>query len=282
MICNNCKKEISDGLSVCPECGAKLGEIEKTVGLWTDPINIPLIDSGATEQLAKNTASAGVGFGEAIKLFFKKYADFTGRSVRSEFWWAFLFNSIVNIVIIGVSIFVPFLAILGIAFIVPSISICARRFHDVGKSGWHTLLLLIPIVGVILLLIDFVKESDKDNAWGPKPGTQASTGIQETVDERIYRLSREHEPKNVNTPEGRQILDMALSKIIPTYSSETELANAIVQCNPQDIKANIDAMDMDTLLVVRKALQNHIDKNGETGSVSMVLRGVDVILRDMV
>ena len=85
-----------------------------------------------------------MSFGEAIKSVFSKYATFSGRARRSEFWYFFLFNVLVSLVL---SI-IPFLSILSfiwaLGVLVPTLAVTVRRFHDIGKSGWYYLLFLIP------------------------------------------------------------------------------------------------------------------------------------------
>ena len=104
---------------------------------------------------------------DAVKLFFTRYADFKGRSRRSEFWWASLVIGIVGSVISSV---VPSLGgVWSLIILVPSLAICVRRLHDIGKSGWWYLLNLIPVVGQIIVIIWFCKDSTEDNQWGPNP-----------------------------------------------------------------------------------------------------------------
>ena len=107
------------------------------------------------------------GFIEAIKLAFVHYADFKGRSRRSEYWWFTLFNIIVSGVL---SIALPdFAWIWTLAVLIPGLSLCVRRLHDVGKSGWFYLWTLLPLAGFIIILIQFCKDSTEDNQWGPNP-----------------------------------------------------------------------------------------------------------------
>ncbi|MBQ8237409.1 MAG: DUF805 domain-containing protein [Oscillospiraceae bacterium] len=108
-----------------------------------------------------------VSFVDAIKLAFTRYAEFGGRSRRSEYWWFTLFNMIVSFVI---SAIIPdFAWIWSLAVLVPGLAICIRRLHDVGKSGWFYLWMLLPLVGWIIILIQFCKDSTEDNQWGPNP-----------------------------------------------------------------------------------------------------------------
>ena len=108
-----------------------------------------------------------VSFIEAIKLFFTRYADFKGRSRRSEYWWASLATFIVTSVLTAI---IPNLVgVWNLVILVPSIAICIRRLHDIGKSGWWYLINFIPLVGQILMLIWACKDSTEDNQWGPNP-----------------------------------------------------------------------------------------------------------------
>ena len=98
---------------------------------------------------------------------FKKYADFNGRSRRSEFWYFQLFFMIIYIALLLLSTQIPALGILlGIfvlGILVPSIAVNIRRMHDVGKSGWYC---LIPIYSLILA---FTAGDMGTNEYGPDP-----------------------------------------------------------------------------------------------------------------
>lgn len=110
---------------------------------------------------------APVSFIDAIKLFFTRYADFGGRSRRSEFWWAILFTNIVSMAF--TAIIPDFSWIWTLAILVPSLAIEFRRLHDVGKSAWWLLWNLLPLAGQIILLVQFCKDSTEDNQYGPNP-----------------------------------------------------------------------------------------------------------------
>ena len=107
-----------------------------------------------------------VGFFEAVKLAFTHYADFKGRARRSEYWWFTLFNIIVSGVI---SAIVPdFAWIWSLVVLIPGLAIVVRRLHDVGKSGWFYLWILVPIVGAFILLFQLCKDSQPGaNQYGP-------------------------------------------------------------------------------------------------------------------
>lgn len=100
-----------------------------------------------------------MSFGEAIKACFQKYATFSGRARRSEYWYFALFNFLIGLVLAIIGKMLPFLAILsslyGLAILIPGIAISVRRLHDIGKSGWTMLIYLIPaiIYGVLLSIM---------------------------------------------------------------------------------------------------------------------------------
>ncbi len=109
-----------------------------------------------------------VTFIEAIKLYFTRYTDFSTRSRRSEYWFAFLFTSLVSGFI---SAIIPDLGwIWSLATLIPSLALSIRRLHDIGKSAWWLLISLIPLVGGIILLVFTCKDSEPGaNQWGPSP-----------------------------------------------------------------------------------------------------------------
>ena len=109
-----------------------------------------------------------VDFKEAIERFIYNAMDFSGRATRSEFWYVFLALLVVNLVLTRVS----FLGIIfSLIIFIPNTSLCCRRLHDIGKSAWYLLLLLIPIVGWIAIIVILAMDSDPNsNEWGnPAP-----------------------------------------------------------------------------------------------------------------
>ena len=108
------------------------------------------------------------------RVVLERYALFSGRAGRAEFWWFFLANLIVGAIlsILGraATIFVILYALYGLALIIPSLAVSIRRLHDIGRSGWWILIGLIPIVGVIVLLIFHATAGEpQPNAYGPTP-----------------------------------------------------------------------------------------------------------------
>lgn len=115
-------------------------------------------------------------FPEAVRTaILERYADFQGRSARSEYWWFVLFMVLLNFALGILSQILGSFgdligALVGLALLIPGIALTIRRFHDIDMSGWFTLLLLIPIVNIILILIWFTRAGTAgDNRFGADP-----------------------------------------------------------------------------------------------------------------
>lgn len=168
MYCSNCGTEAGQA-GFCPNCGTNLygakpyGNVE-TFNLIT-----------------------------AYKSMFKKYAQFNGRSRRSEYWLASVMNFII-VMAFYLIMFIPMMiditsngepssltaGIMGIfgllifayaiAILVPSLAMSVRRLHDTGRSGWFLLLNLIPYIGGIIIFVFSVLDSQPGaNQYGPNP-----------------------------------------------------------------------------------------------------------------
>lgn len=111
----------------------------------------------------------------------KRYADFSGRSRRKEYWM-FLLGVIIAAVILSIvegvlglqgmvgGVYGPLTLLLILGIIIPSIAVQVRRFHDQDKSGWFVLLGFIPIVGGLIVLVFMLLEGTKGpNRFGPDP-----------------------------------------------------------------------------------------------------------------
>ena len=114
----------------------------------------------------------------------KKYAEFSGRSRRKEYWMFFLFNVIILIVLsvldsmLG-TVNAPYgigmlTGLYVLATLVPNIAVTIRRLHDTDRSGWWILLGLIPVVGIVLLVFMFLEGTRGDNGFGPDPKAAAA------------------------------------------------------------------------------------------------------------
>lgn len=122
-----------------------------------------------------------MGFSQAVKTCLSKYATFSGRAARSEYWWFTFFIVLVYLAfivfaqIVGEdSPLVGFAALALLIFIlamfIPIIAVSVRRLHDLNQSGWFYLLVLIPGLGALALTIWFCfKGTAGDNRFGPDP-----------------------------------------------------------------------------------------------------------------
>jgi len=168
MYCSNCGTDAGQA-SFCPNCGTNLYGVKS---------------SGNVETFNLITA---------YKSMFKKYAQFNGRSRRSEYWLASVMNFII-VMAFYLIMFIPMMiditsngepsgltvGIMGIfgllifayaiAILVPSLAMSVRRLHDTGRSGWFLLLNLIPYIGGIILFVFSVLDSQPGaNQYGPNP-----------------------------------------------------------------------------------------------------------------
>jgi uncharacterized membrane protein YhaH (DUF805 family) len=145
-------------------------------------------------------------------MVWKRYADFSGRSRRKEYWMFALYNFLIvfalalvaaigmafifhvngnewsdwngSSIVIAVMLFTP-LGLYFLALIIPGIAVAVRRFHDSGKSGWLLLLIIvlgiIPFIGLIASIIRIVimcLDSDPGvNQYGPSPKYSELAGM---------------------------------------------------------------------------------------------------------
>ncbi len=128
-----------------------------------------------------------MGFLDALKTVFReKYATFSGRASRSEYWWSYLglFVASMSLQIVGfvgaiilgsineTLALVPLLIMIAgiFALLIPTLAVNVRRLHDTGKSGWMLIIVLIPCIGFILWLVWMIEDGQAHvNAYGPVP-----------------------------------------------------------------------------------------------------------------
>jgi uncharacterized membrane protein YhaH (DUF805 family) len=109
----------------------------------------------------------------------RKYAVFTGRARRREYWMFTLVNVLISIAlgIVDAIIGTDFGAgygilgtIYGLAVVIPSIAVGVRRLHDTGRTGWWILIGLVPCAGFIVLIVFYAMDGQRwDNQYGPDP-----------------------------------------------------------------------------------------------------------------
>ncbi|MBE6477494.1 MAG: DUF805 domain-containing protein [Propionibacteriaceae bacterium] len=133
-----------------------------------------------------------MGFGQSIKTVYSKYATFSGRASRSEFWWFILFSFLVNLVfsvlntiahtagIVDPETTTPalfILALFNLGTFIPLLALYARRLHDTGRSAALLLLLLLAGIGsLILLILCALAGQPGPNQYGDDPLGRAGSG----------------------------------------------------------------------------------------------------------
>lgn len=109
----------------------------------------------------------------AVKTVLSKYATFSGRAARPEYWWWVLATIILFLVLglidgalvapmLGFEAFEPTAGqpislIASLGLLIPNLAVAARRLHDTDKSGWWLLLGLIPLIGNLVLIFLLVQ-----------------------------------------------------------------------------------------------------------------------------
>ena len=112
-----------------------------------------------------------MNFGDAIKAGFSNYVNFPGRAVRSEYWYWALFIALASIVTLAVDYVIDYQVtstLLNLATFLPGLAVVIRRLHDLDRTGWWFLLVLIPVIGWIVLIIwACTKGTEGPNRFGP-------------------------------------------------------------------------------------------------------------------
>ena len=121
-----------------------------------------------------------MSFGEAIQTVFRKYAEFTGRATRAEFWWWALFNvlvasalSLFNVIRIGNNAYLGSLlaGLWSIAVLLPSLAVAVRRLRDAGYGWGYLFFILVPVAGIVVLIVYWAQPTK-----AAVPPTTAATG----------------------------------------------------------------------------------------------------------
>jgi uncharacterized membrane protein YhaH (DUF805 family) len=110
----------------------------------------------------------------------KKYAVFSGRSRRMEFWYFVLFNIVVGVVLALIDILLGTFSAAGnigllssiysLAVLIPTLAVIVRRLHDIDRTGWWIFINLIPLIGTIVLLVfALTPGTPGSNRYGPDP-----------------------------------------------------------------------------------------------------------------
>jgi uncharacterized membrane protein YhaH (DUF805 family) len=172
MYCRNCGSTISENAAVCLNCGVKAGVGRKfcpQCGAQPDPLAVICVKCGVVLNKhgindTKHQLNDIVDdFGSAITTCFRKYATFSGRANKSEYWYWILFTVLLR--------FIPIINIISIVVLfIPRLSAAVRRLHDTGRSGAWVLVGFIPLVGWIWLIFLLCEDSvEGENEYGPNP-----------------------------------------------------------------------------------------------------------------
>lgn len=157
--CTECGEFISGNFVDCPNCGCPLKN-DKEKDVSKELINHTTVSS------TKKEASENY-----LLICVKKYAKFSGRATQGEFW-GFWIQYIVALLFLwfisrnDIVFMRGFATIFYIFLFIPSVAVSVRRLHDVNKSGWNMLWIFLPVVGIIILTIYWLQESDEDNQYG--------------------------------------------------------------------------------------------------------------------
>jgi uncharacterized membrane protein YhaH (DUF805 family) len=119
----------------------------------------------------------------------KKYADFSGRARRKEFWLYYLCLMVATIIVTIFDMVVGtydyqysvglFYVIFSLGVFIPTLAVSVRRLHDTDRRGWWYLLIFIPILGGLALLVLFcLNGTEGPNRFGPDPKTETVEDLQ--------------------------------------------------------------------------------------------------------
>lgn len=121
-----------------------------------------------------------MSFVHAISAAFGRYASFSGRATRAEFWLFWLLNVSVSVTLdlSAIALDSPALAVAAFgwsaALFLPQLSVAVRRLHDTDRSGWWSWLIAVPVVGPAwMAVVMSLAGSQEANKYGPAPAQVA-------------------------------------------------------------------------------------------------------------
>lgn len=190
MFCTNCGTEAATG-KFCANCGTAL----KTAATKASPTKAATATAAAVSAAPRDASGmigsanpntfSGMNLVQAVTSFFRKYATFTGRATRSEYWYVALAQGLASFAFWillslsyrpgdfyfgGFAVLLVFVAmVVWVGLILPSVAIAVRRLHDIGQSGWLVLLTFIPFGAIAVLVLSLMPSQEFDNTYGPAP-----------------------------------------------------------------------------------------------------------------
>lgn len=183
--CSVCRNAVPRTATTCSHCGS--------------PITRSSAPAHTMPYSQLQPSESGIGYFDVLK----KYAVFSGRARRKEYWMFVLVNACIQLAFYFVSFVIQVIAAVtlqgtqgddGVAIIfllltggcsllmlgywlyvfIPYLAVTVRRLHDAGFSGVMLLLYLIPIVGPLVVFVFLVLDSQPDNQYGPNPKKQGT------------------------------------------------------------------------------------------------------------
>jgi hypothetical protein len=161
MNCQSCHEVILPDDRYCSKCGREVkreytNEYTNTNDFEFKEYNPRRNESKEDQNDNPFTNDSKVSGFDAYQLMWHKYAEFEGRTTKTEFWYAMLFHIIFAAIAASTVYLEP---IYFLATLVPYLAISVRRLHDTGRSGSWVFMHLIPIVGLIYLIIWYCEDS---------------------------------------------------------------------------------------------------------------------------
>ena len=180
MFCINCGAQILHNAKFCPACGAP---VYKEPSADTAPQGqnqeVPRLSGDREISMAPSTPDRGQGPLTWYLEVLKKYAVFSGRAQRKEYWYFFLFNLLIGAALGFIEGMTGLFAasdssvlanLYTVAVVIPGIAVSVRRLHDTDRSGWWLWIALVPFIGALVLLVFMVFDSHPgQNRYGPSP-----------------------------------------------------------------------------------------------------------------